>query len=102
MGDDNAVCRIVGSHDKDEIKLISEAYERKYNTDLKGAISDACSGDYKRLAVAWVSLSDQLGQPEELIEVPPTEEELEAIAADKEARAAEKAEELAAAEEGEE
>ena len=100
--DDNAVCRIVGSHDKDEIKLISEAYERKYNTDLKGAISDACSGDYKRLAVAWVSLSDQLGQPEELIEVPPTEEELEAIAADKEARAAEKAEELAAAEEGEE
>ena len=47
----------------------------------RGAICDlgrdACTGDYKRLAVAWVSLPDQLAQPEKLIEVPKSSEELE-------------------------
>ena len=44
---------------------------------VRSAISDACTGDYKRLAVAWVSLPDQLAQPEKLIEVPKSSEELE-------------------------
>ena len=71
--DDKAICRIVGSHDKDEIKAIAASYEKKYSTDLKGAISGACKGEYRRLAVAWVDLSDQLGQPEKVITIPKEE-----------------------------
>jgi annexin A13 len=65
---DRAVCRIVGAHDKDEIKEIARAYDRKYGCTLKSAISSECRGNYKRLAVAWVDLPDQLAQPEKLIE----------------------------------
>ena len=57
--DDKAVCRIVGSHDKDEVSKIAASYEKKYGTSLKAAITDACQGDYRRLAVAWVDLPDQ-------------------------------------------
>ena len=46
-------------------------YEKKYSTTLKDAISDACSGNYKRLAVAWVDLTDQIAQPEKIIEFTP-------------------------------
>ena len=44
---DRTVCRIVGAHDKREIKEIAAAYERKYQT-LKKDIADECSGNYKR------------------------------------------------------
>eukprot|EP00322_Chrysochromulina_rotalis_P026845 CAMPEP_0115866008 /NCGR_PEP_ID=MMETSP0287-20121206/20027_1 /TAXON_ID=412157 /ORGANISM="Chrysochromulina rotalis, Strain UIO044" /LENGTH=1093 /DNA_ID=CAMNT_0003320561 /DNA_START=29 /DNA_END=3309 /DNA_ORIENTATION=- len=67
---DKSICRILGAHDKDEVKEIASAYERKYNTPLKSAISSGLKGDYKRLAVAWVSLPDQLEQPAKKIDIP--------------------------------
>ena len=39
---DQAVCRIVGAHDKDEIKLIAAAYDSKYGVSLKSAIAAEC------------------------------------------------------------
>ena len=71
---DDAVCRILGAHDKEEVRQIAEAFERKYSTPLKAAIADNCQGNYKRLAVAWVDLPDQLAQPARKIEVPTAEE----------------------------
>ena len=68
------VCRILGAHDKDEIKEIKAKYEEKYDTTLKLAISSKCKGNYKRLAVAWVDLPDQLEQPAKKIELPTNEE----------------------------
>eukprot|EP00900_Chrysochromulina_parva_P010576 jgi/Chrpa1/1951/Chrysochromulina_OHIO_Genome00013467-RA len=68
------VCRILGAHDKDEIKEIKAKYEEKYDTTLKLAISSKCKGNYKRLAVAWVELPDQLEQPAKKIELPTNEE----------------------------
>jgi hypothetical protein len=65
---DKQVCRIVGAHDKDEIKAIAAAYDKKYGVTLKSAISSSCEGNYKRLAVAWVDLKDQLAQPEKKVE----------------------------------
>ena len=59
---------------------------KKYGEELKGAISSAIRGNYKRLAVAWVDLPDQLAQPDKPIEVPKTDEELEAEAEAKAAR----------------
>ena len=52
---DKAVCRIVGAHDKDEIKQIAAAYDKKYGVTLKSAISSECRGNYKRLAVVSTS-----------------------------------------------
>ena len=48
---DRTVCRIVGAHDKDEIKAIAAAYDDKYGQTLKSAIQQHCTGDYRRLAV---------------------------------------------------
>lgn len=81
-----AVCRIVGAADKADIRAIAASYEEKYGEELKGAISSAIRGNYKRLAVAWVDLPDQLAQPDKPIEVPKTDEELEAEAEAKAAR----------------
>ena len=64
------VCRIVGGHDKDEIKEIAAAYDKKYGVTLKSDINRTCKGNYKRLAVAWVDLADQLAQPDKLIQIP--------------------------------
>jgi hypothetical protein len=72
--DDKAVCRIIGAADKDEIKRIAASYEKKYSTELKGALSDEIKGNYKRLAVAWVDLPDQLAQPEKPVAVPKSED----------------------------
>ena len=67
---DRTVCRIIGAHDKDEIKAIAAAYDDRYGQRLKVAITKHCTGDYRRLAVAWVDLPDQLEQPAKLVEVP--------------------------------
>ena len=42
---------------------ISEAFERKYGKHLKDAIKSECSGNYKRLAIAWCTLPDTLAEP---------------------------------------
>jgi len=75
---DETVCRIVGAHDKEEIKKIAAAYDKKYGISLKAAITNECKGNYKRLAVAWVDLPDQLEQPEKLVELKKVQEEVEA------------------------
>jgi len=67
---DRTVCRIIGAHDKDEIKEIAKAYDEKYGRRLKNDIQQECSGDYRRLAVAWVDLPDQLAQPDKQIVLP--------------------------------
>eukprot|EP00308_Calcidiscus_leptoporus_P000332 CAMPEP_0119373158 /NCGR_PEP_ID=MMETSP1334-20130426/23665_1 /TAXON_ID=127549 /ORGANISM="Calcidiscus leptoporus, Strain RCC1130" /LENGTH=1062 /DNA_ID=CAMNT_0007390837 /DNA_START=170 /DNA_END=3358 /DNA_ORIENTATION=+ len=70
---DNSVCRILGAHDKSDVQEIATAYERKYDVPLKADLSKYCKGNYKRLAVAWVDLPDQLEQPTRKIELPDTE-----------------------------
>jgi len=70
---DRAVCRIIGAHDKDEIKDIAAAYDDKYGVRLWKAVDKHCSGDYKRLAIAWIKLPDQLEQPDNLIDLPDDE-----------------------------
>jgi len=67
---DKTICRILGSHDKEEVKGIADAFERKYNESLKRVLTSKCKGNYKRLAVAWVDLPDQLAQPQKTIEIP--------------------------------
>jgi len=72
---DRTVCRIIGAHDKEEVKAIAAAYDDKYGRRLKKDIQQECSGNYKRLAIAWVDLPDQLAQPDKLIELPELAEE---------------------------
>lgn len=64
------MCRILGAHDKDEVKAIALAFEKKYNETLARVLTATLKGNYKRLAVAWIDLPDQLGQPQKKIEVP--------------------------------
>ena len=71
---EKVVCRILGAHDKDEVKEIKAKYEKKYDVTLKSVISNKCKGNYKRLAVAWVDLPDQLEQPAKKIVVTTAEE----------------------------
>ena len=71
---DRTVCRIIGGHDKAEIRQIASAYDDKYGVTLKSDIQRHCKGDYRRLAVAWLDLPDQLEQPSKLIELPRVEE----------------------------
>jgi len=71
---EKVICRILGAHDKDEIKKIAASYEKKYNVPLKSMLSDKCEGQYKRLAVAWVDLPDQLAQPDKKIHIPTSNE----------------------------
>jgi hypothetical protein len=74
------VCRILGAHDKDEVKAIALAFEKKYNETLARVLTATLKGNYKRLAVAWIDLPDQLGQPQKKIEVPSKAEDAGAIA----------------------
>ncbi len=66
---DKAVCRILGCNDKRDVGEISRAFERKYQKPLKKAIAEECSGNYKRMCVAWISLPDLLEQPREIVEI---------------------------------
>ena len=90
---ERTVCRIVGAHDKDEIKAIAAAYDDRYGIRLKTSIDQHINGDCKRLAVAWVDLPDQLEQPQDKIELPELPEEEKAAAAAKEAEEDKQAEE---------
>jgi len=65
-----SICRIIGAHDKDEIKAIAAAYDDRYGIRLKTDVDKECKGNYKRLAVAWIDLADQMAQPEDLIVLP--------------------------------
>ena len=67
---DKVVCRILGGHDKADALAIAEAYQRKYTSFLKDSIKKECSGNYKRLAMAWVSVPDALTDPDAPIEIP--------------------------------
>ena len=74
------MCRILGAHDKDDAQEIAAAYEKKYDTPLKADLAKHCKGNYKRLAVAWIDLPDQLEQPTKTIKLS-VDEELEDAAA---------------------
>ena len=66
---DKVVCRVLGGSDKCDALAIAAAYQRKYTTVLKDGIKKECSGNYKRLAQAWVTLPDALEDPEAPIDV---------------------------------
>ena len=68
---DRRVCRILGTHDKADVRAIAAVYESKYGTPLRQAIRAECSGDYMRLALAWVELPDSLEQPMVPVQLPP-------------------------------
>ena len=70
---DKVVCRVLGGSDKCDALAIAAAYKRKYGTVLKDGIRKECSGNYKRIAQAWVTLPDALADPDEPIEIPPDE-----------------------------
>ena len=38
----------------------NQAWQRKYGKPLRAMIRSECSGDYKRLAIAWVTVPDEL------------------------------------------
>jgi len=67
---DKVVCRVLGGSDKPDALAIAAAYKRKYGTVLKDGIQKECSGKYKRVAQAWVTLPDALEDPEAPIELP--------------------------------
>ena len=60
---------MLGGSDKCDALAIAAAYQRKYTTVLKDGIKKECSGNYKRLAQAWVTLPDALEDPEAPIDV---------------------------------
>eukprot|EP00629_Pelagomonadales_sp_RCC1024_P005890 CAMPEP_0119296484 /NCGR_PEP_ID=MMETSP1329-20130426/50594_1 /TAXON_ID=114041 /ORGANISM="Genus nov. species nov., Strain RCC1024" /LENGTH=819 /DNA_ID=CAMNT_0007297417 /DNA_START=138 /DNA_END=2593 /DNA_ORIENTATION=+ len=66
---DRVVCRVLGGSDKVHALAIAAAYQRKYGTVLKDGIRKECSGNYKRIAQAWVTLPDALEDPDAPIEV---------------------------------
>ena len=70
---DAVVCRVLGGHDKVDVREIAAAYERKYGTPLKDDLKAECSGNYKRVAQAWVTMPDALADPDEPVEIPPDE-----------------------------
>eukprot|EP00966_Prymnesium_polylepis_P319913 7376329-Prymnesium_polylepis.1 len=70
---DRSVCRILGGHSKAEVQRIAAAYEDKYSVPLKDDLRKELSGDYKRLAIAWVDLPDQLAQPRRMCKLPRAE-----------------------------
>jgi len=52
--DDSALIRLISTQRGRYLKEIAAAYLTKYDKSLKQAISDECSGDYKRLLVAVI------------------------------------------------
>jgi len=97
--DDKAVCRILGCADKKDALKIAEAWEKKYGKPLREMIKSECSGDYKRLAIAWCTVPDELEAPNEPIELPSEEEEDATELIEDEEEAAEPEPEVPAAEE---
>mmetsp|Transcript_35348 Transcript_35348/g.84481 ORF Transcript_35348/g.84481 Transcript_35348/m.84481 type:complete len:251 (+) Transcript_35348:3-755(+) len=72
---DRTVCRILGCADKQGALKIAAAFERKYAKPLRSMIKSECSGDYKRLAIAWVTMPDELEAPSEPVELPADDDE---------------------------
>jgi len=72
------VCRILGSHDKWEVRKIAKAYESKYNLPLATVLKDNCSGDFRALAYAWVKNDDHLEQPRKRVALPDEDDDEEA------------------------
>ena len=74
---DRVVCRVLGGHDKPDVVAIAKAYQRKYGKHLQDSIKSECSGNYKRLAIAWFTLPDGLADPDAPLDIPdePAEEE---------------------------
>jgi hypothetical protein len=70
---DRVVCRVLGGHDKADVLAIAKRYHEKYGKHLKDSLKSECSGNYKRVAMAWVSLPDALADPDEPVEIPPDE-----------------------------
>jgi hypothetical protein len=60
---------------KDDVRAIADAYERKYSEPLASTLKRECSGRYKKLAIAWVSVPDALDEPNKPIEVPLVEKD---------------------------
>ena len=58
-----------------EIKQIAASYEKILGIPPPQGRhpSGSCKGEYRRLVVAWVDLSDQLGQAEKVITIPKEE-----------------------------
>ncbi|KAH8054694.1 hypothetical protein JL722_8638 [Aureococcus anophagefferens] len=82
---DRVVCRVLGGHDKADVLAIAKRYHEKYGKHLKDSLKSECSGNYKRVAMAWVSLPDALADPDAPIEIPedtPDEVEIAPMAAD--------------------
>jgi len=72
---DQTVCRILGCADKQGALKIAAAFEKKYAKPLRAMIKSECSGDYKRLAIAWVTTPDELEAPADPIELPADDED---------------------------
>ena len=76
------VCRIFGTHDKAGVQEIAAAYEAKYGRPLRQDVKAECSGNYRRLALAWLCLPDALEQPAAPVKLPPPSPPKEAAAED--------------------
>ena len=58
--DEEAVVRILGSHDKNELLLIAEHYLETYGETLTELLKSELSGHLETAAVKWVSVLDPL------------------------------------------
>ena len=72
---DKVVCRILGCADKREALAIAAAFERKYAKPLRSMLKAECSGDYKRLAIAWVTVPDELEAPADGVTLPEADDD---------------------------
>jgi Annexin len=57
---DEGVVRVLGSHDKNELKLIADHYLEVYGQTLVEALKSELSGCFRKAAIAWVSVADPL------------------------------------------
>jgi Annexin len=58
--DEDAVCRVLGSHDKIELALIAEHYLEVYGETLSEVLKSELGGCFEKAAVAWVAKPDPL------------------------------------------
>jgi Annexin len=57
---DEGVVRVLGSHDKNELKLIADHYLEVYGQTLVEALKSELSGCFRKAAIAWVGVPDPL------------------------------------------
>jgi Annexin len=58
--DEDAVCRVLGSHDKIELALIAEHYLEVYGETLSEVLKSELGGCFEKAAVAWAAKPDPL------------------------------------------